>query len=284
MVGAMQMTQQSAQDWGAVGGKYMGSLVWSAMPGIVLGALAGLVAAIFLILFLRKRRLLKRHAFAWNLLAKCGYLVILLALPLGAGALGGVYRVQGRVNADVNLVVRPLVATEMPGVRQYLVQELRNAGAHKVTSIKAMLKPFKDRFSYVRTSDGRWERFKGYCVNDVLVEPTFGIIAETLENKLRDKLSALGEKVFASNEVAQTVASLGATVLVRSPSEDAAEVKKLDIELIQVVMTNLIKHLNAAFSPLYSSIAFMLLGIAVLLGAEIWVYHRFFRPRTQLAS
>jgi tetrahydromethanopterin S-methyltransferase subunit G len=275
----MEMTQQSAQDWGSLGGKYVGSLLWSAAPGILLGALVGLVLAIVLIVFLRKRQLLKRHTFAWNMLAKIGYVAILVAVPLGAGAIGGVYRVQSRVNADVDTVVRPLVASEMPGLRKFLVQELRNAGAHKMTSMKELLRPLKERFSYVRTSDGRWERFKGYCVNDVLVEPTFGIIAETLENKLRDKLNAIGEKVFANNEVAQTVASLGATVLVRSPSEDALEVKKLDGELIQVVMSNLFKHLNAAFSPLYSSVAFMLLALAFLLAAEIGVYYRWFRPR-----
>jgi hypothetical protein len=277
------MTLSNAQDVSLSTGKFLLSLIWHAAPWIFLWAALGFIVAIILTVYLAKRNLLKRHDVVWNLCAKLGYVVILLALPIGAGVLSGVYTVHNKVSKELDSGMRPIVAGQLPALRTYLADQMRQAGSTKVTSIKEMLKPFKQHFSYVATSEGRWERFKRYCVNDLVVEPTFTTVADTIEKKLLEKLNKAGAAVAGDDERSRLIFALGAAVLVKQSSQNPADAATFDREITQVVMDNLSKRLDQAFSPLYMTIALTLLGMALLIVLEIVLYRRFYWPgRLQL--
>lgn len=266
------------QDMGMDIGKFIGMAIWQAMPWILLAALGGLIAAIVVIVYLVRRKLLRRHDTAWNLIAKLGYVAILVALPLGAGMFAGVYSIHNKIDAGLDSGLRPLVAAQMPSLRMYLAQEMKKAGSTSVSTIREMIKPFKKHFLYVPTSTGRWERYKAYWVNDVMVEPSFGVLADTLEDKLLDKMNQVGAKVAGNEEAARQLFSLTAAVLVKQNSQDPADAVRFDREITQVVMGNLFTKLNQAFSPVYMSIWLPMLGIALLILGEIIVYRRFYWP------
>lgn len=272
------MTLASAQDMGLNVGKFIALTIWEAAPWILLWAVIGFIAAIFLAVYLARREWLCRHSFGWNLAAKLGYVVILLGLPIGAGVIAGVYTVHNKVNAGIDSGLRPIVAAQMPPLRAYLAQEMRRAGSTEVTTIREMIKPFKQRFLYVATSDGRWEGYKRYWINDIMVEPSFTILADTIENKLLEKLDQVGAKVAGDQERARQIFSLTAAILVKQNSHDPADAIRFDREITQVVMGNLFKRIDQGFSPLYMSIALTLLGVALLMVLEIVVYRRFYWP------
>lgn len=272
------MTLSGAQDMGLAAGSFIGILVWQALPWMLLAAAVGLVVAIILTVFLMKRQLLCRHTFGWNLLAKLGYVLLLLALPIGASIFAGVYAVHNSINARLDSGLRPMVAAQMPPLRMYLAQEMKKAGSTNVTSIGELIQPFKQHFSYVPTSDGRWERYKRYWINDVMVEPSFTVLADTIENKLLEKLNKVAAKVAGNEDAARQVFSLGAAVLVKQDARDPADALRFDREITQVVMGNLFTQLSAAFSPLYMSIWLPMLGIALLMVLEIVLYRRFYWP------
>lgn len=272
------MTLSGAQDMGLAAGSFVGMLVWQALPWMLLAGAVGLVVAIILTVILVKRQLLRRHTVGWNLLAKLGYVFLLLALPIGASIFAGVYAIHNNINARMDSGLRPMVAAQMPPLRMYLAQEMKKAGSTNVTSIRELIKPFKQHFSYVPTSTGRWERYKAYWVNDVMVEPSFTVLADTIEDKLLEKLNKVGAKVAGNEEAARQVFSLGAAVLVKQDARDPADAQRFDKEITQVVMSKLFMQLSAAFSPLYMSIWLPLLGMALLMVLEIVVYRRFYRP------
>lgn len=270
----MSLDKSSVADMGMTAASFLGSLLWNAAPWILLSGLAGLILAIFLIVQLAKRQLLTRHTVTWNLLAKLGYLVILVTLPLGAATLGGLYGVHSKVNADVEKEMRPILATRMPQLRAYVATELQRLGDQQHVSVDAILKPVKDKFNYDVTSNGLWERTKSYWINDVVVNPAFALIGEVVQDKMIDTLG--GSAVAGSKEGKRQVVSQGAALMVGADSADA---RKFDGELSQLVLTNIIAQINAAFSPFYLSIVLILFGIACLLIGEIVVYRRFFHPR-----
>lgn len=272
------MTLAGAQDMGLAAGGFVGMLVWQALPWMLLAGAVGLIVAIVLTVFLVKRRLLRRHTLAWNLLAKLGYAFLLLALPIGAGMFAGVYAVHNNINERLDSGLRPLVAAQMPPLRLYLAQEMKKAGSTNVTSIRELIKPFKRHFSYVPTSNGFWERTKRYWINDVMVEPSFTVLADTIENKLLAQLNKVGAKVAGTEEAARQVFSLGAAVLVKQNARDPLDAQRFDREITQVVMSNLLTKLSAAFSPVYMSIWLPLLGMALLMVLEMMLYRRFYWP------
>lgn len=272
------MTRGIAQDMGVNVGKFIGLMIWEAAPWILLWTVIGFIAAIFLTVFLARREWLRRHTYGWNLAAKLGYVVVLLTLPIGAGVIAGVYTVHSKVNAGIDSGLRPIVAAQMPPLRAYLAEEMRRAGSTEVTTIREMIKPFKQRFMYVATSDGRWERYKRYWINDIMVEPSFTILADTIEDKLLEKLDEVGAKVAGDQERARQIFSLTAAILVKQNSKDPADAIRFDREITQVVMGNLFKRIDQGFSPVYMSIALTLLGIASLMVLEIVLYRRFYWP------
>ncbi len=272
------MTLSGAQDMGLAAGSFIGMMIWQALPWMLLAGFAGLVVAIILTVYLAKRRLLCRHTLGWNLAAKLGYVFVLLALPIGASIFAGVYAVHNHINARLDSGLRPMVAAQMPPLRVFLAQEMKKAGSTNVTSIREMIKPFKQHFSYVPTSDGRWERYKGYWINDVMVEPSFTVLADAIESKLLDKLNQVGATVAGNEAAARQVLSLGSTVLVKQNARDAADALSFDREVTEVVMGNLFTQLSVAFSPVYMSIWLPLLGIALLMVLEIVLYRRFYWP------
>jgi hypothetical protein len=253
---------------------FIGSLFWNAAPWMLLSGLAGLLLAIFLIIHLAKRQLMTRHTYTWNLLAKLGYLVILVTLPLGAAALGGVYGIHSKVNAEVEQGVRPILATRMPQLRAYVATALQHAGNQQNVNIDAILKPVKDKFSYDASSRGWWERTKSYWINEVVVNPAFSLIGEVMQDKLIDSMG--GSAVAGSKDGKRQVVNQAAALMTGADSADA---RKFDGELTQLVMANVLFQINGAFSPVYISILLIVLGIACLLIAEIIVYRRFYRPR-----
>ena len=273
------MTQASMQDMGVGIGKFMGMMIWDAIPWVLLAGFAGLIAAIVLVVWLVRRKLLWRHTPGWNLLAKLGYVAILVALPIGSGIFAGVYAVHNRVDAGIESGLRPMVAAQMPPLRMYLAQEMKKAGSTSVTSIREMLKPFKRHIRYVPTSSGRWERYKAYWVNDVMVEPAFGVIADTVEEKLLEKLNQAGAKVAGDEEASRRLFSLGAAILVKQNAHDPADALRFDREITQVVMLNLFDKINQGFKPVYMSVWLPLLCIALLMLAEIMIYRRFYWPQ-----
>lgn len=177
---------------------FMGTLLLNATPWVLLSGFAGLLLAIFLIVFIAKRQLLTRHTAAWNFMAKLGYLIILVALPFGAGALGGLYGVHTKVDAEVDAGLRPILAARMPQLRIYVANELRRVGDTQSVHIDVILKPLKSTFNYAPTSGGLWERTKSYWVNDVVVNPAFSLIGEVMQDKLIDTLG--GSAVAGSKE------------------------------------------------------------------------------------
>ncbi len=253
------MTLGIAQDMGVNVGKFIGLMIWEAAPWILLWTVIGFIAAISLTVFLARREWLRRHTYGWNLAAKLGYVVVLLTLPIGAGVIAGVYTVHNKVNAGIDSGLRPIVAAQMPPLRAYLAEEMRRAGSTDVTTIREMIKPFKQRFMYVATSDGRWERYKRYWINDIMVEPSFTILADTIEDKLLEKLDEVGAKVAGDQERARQIVSLTAAILVKQNSKDPADAIRFDREITQVVMGNLFKRIDQGFSPVYMSIALTLL-------------------------
>ncbi len=272
------MTQANMQDMGMSIGKYIGMMIWESLPWILLAGIAGFIVALVLTFYLARRQLLCRHSTGWNLCAKLGYAFILLALPIGAGLFAGVYSVQNKINAGLDIGLRPMIAAQMPSLRMYLAEEMKKAGSTNVTTIREMLKPYKKHFSYVPTSSGRWERYKRYWVNDVMVDPAFGVIADTIEEKLLEKLNQAGAKVAGNEEMARQIFSLGAAVLVKQNSQDPADAVRFDREITQVVMSNLFQKLSQAFSPVYMSIWLPILGIALLMIGEIILYRRYWWP------
>jgi hypothetical protein len=264
----------SVADMGLNPAAFIGSLLWNAAPWMLLSGLAGLLLAIFLIIHLAKRQLMTRHTYTWNLLAKLGYLVILVTLPLGAAALGGVYGIHSKVNAEVEQGVRPILATRMPQLRAYVTTALQHAGNQQNVNIDAILKPVKDKFSYDPSSRGWWERTKSYWINEVVVNPAFSLIGEVMQDKLIDSLG--GSAVAGSKDGKRQVVNQAAALMTGADSADA---RKFDGELTQLVMANVLFQINGAFSPVYISILLIVLGIACLLIAEIIVYRRFYRPR-----
>lgn len=270
----MLQDKSSVADMGLNAAAFIGTLLWNAAPWMLLSGFAGLLLAIFLIVHLAKRQLLTRHTFAWNLLAKLGYLVILVALPLGAAALGGVYGIHSKVNAEVEQGVRPILAARMPQLRMYVATELQRVGDPQNLNLDAILKPVKERFNYGATSRGLWERTKSYWINDVVVNPAFSVIGQVMQDKLIDSLG--GSAVAGSKEGKRQVVSQGVALMAGADSADA---RKFDGELTQLVMANVLFQINGAFSPVYFSIFLIVLGIAVLLIGEIIVYRRFYRPR-----
>ena len=272
------MTVSHAQNMGWNAGGYISSLIWQAAPWMLLAAVAGFVVALMVTFFLARRQLLRRHSGAWNVLAKLVYVVILLALPAGAGVLAGVFSVHHRINARIESDLRPLVAAQMPPLRMYLVREFKNAGSTKVTTIRELIKPFKQRFCYVPTSNGRWERTKRYWINDVMVEPSFTILADAIEDKLLEKLNKVGERVAGNDDTARMLLSLGAAILVKQNTQDPADALRFDREITEVVMSNLFKTMDKAFSPVYVSVWLPLLGITLLIVLEIILYRRYWWP------
>lgn len=272
------MDQAALQDTGINIGKFIGWMVWDSLPWLLLGGVVGLILAIVLALFLSRRKLLCRHTTGWNLCAKLAYVAILLAMPIGLAMLGSIYSIQNKLHAGIDSSVRPIVAAQMPSLRVYLAEQMKQAGSTKVTSIRDMIKPFKQHFSYVPASNGRWERYKAYWVNDVMVEPAFGVIADTIEDKLLEKLNQAGASVAGDSERARQILSLGAAVLVKQNANDPADAQRFDTEITQVVMSNMLAQLKKAFSPLYMSVWLPMLGIALLILIEILVYRRFYWP------
>jgi hypothetical protein len=272
------MDQAALQDTGINIGKFIGWMVWDSLPWLLLGGMIGLIVAIGLTVLLARRKLLCRHTSGWNLCAKLGYVAILLALPLGVAMLGSIYSIQNKLHAGIDSSVRPMVAAQMPSLRVYLAEQMKQAGSTKVTSIREMIKPFKQHFSYVPTSSGRWERYKAYWVNEVMVEPAFGVIADTIEDKLLEKLNQAGASVAGDSERARQILSLGTAVMVKQNVSDPADAQRFDREITEVVMTNMLAQLKKAFSPLYMSIWLPMLGIGLLILVEIMVYRRFYWP------
>jgi len=270
----MLQEKSSVADMGLNAAAFIGTLLWNAAPWMLLSGFAGLLLAIFLIVHLARRQLLTRHTFAWNLLAKLGYLVILVTLPLGAAALGGVYGIHSTVNAEVEQGVRPVLAARMPQLRVYVASELQRAGDTQNLNINAILKPVKDKFNYDASSRGLWERTKSYWINDVVVNPAFSVIGQVMQDKLIDSLG--GSAVAGSKEGKRQVVNQGVALMAGADSADA---RKFDGELTQLVMANVLFQINGAFAPVYISILLVVLGIACLLIGEIIVYRRFYRPR-----
>lgn len=270
----MLQDKSGVADMGLNAAAFIGTLLWNAAPWMLLSGFAGLLLAIFLIVQLVKRRLLTRHTYAWNLLAKLGYLAILVTLPLAAATLGGVYGIHSKVNAEVEKGVRPILAARMPQLRMYVATELQRVGGAQNLKVDAILKPVKEKFDYDALSGGWWERTKSYWINDVVVNPAFSLIGQVMQDQLIDSLG--GSAIAGSKEGKRQVLNQGAALMTGADSADA---RKFDGELTQLVMANVLFQINGAFAPVYFSILLIVIGIAALLIGEILVYRRYYRPR-----
>ena len=254
----------SIQDAGLSVAGFIGSVLLYATPWLLLGGLAGLLLAIVLAFMLMKRQLMHRHTPLWNLCAKLGYVVILAGLPLGAATLGGAYGVHRQIEAALHEDARPVVAKYVPPLRAYAVKAVHSTGGAGMLDLEAMIAPLKRQLRYVPASNGTWERFKAYFVNDLLVDPAFSIGANTVRGQVGDKLAALSTRVLS-----------------RKPAEAAQAARQLDTELTDLVMRNLAAQVTMAFSPFYVSIVLTMAAVALLLLGEIWIYRRYYRPRPQ---
>jgi hypothetical protein len=263
------------------------NLFWSSLPSALLYAGVGLVVAIVLMVWVARKKLLRRRPRLWNVLAKLSYVLILAGAVFGASAIGVVRHVQQQTMSIFESAAVPLVRANTVVLREYVTAKLASfAPGQPVTARELVDATLKDLY-YQPTSDSLWERGKARIVNWTLRKLGGEVLTAVFQKIIIAKVEGMAAalKTDMHGQEQGEAVSFGADVLkkVLLDANRKLDLTVLDRTLPQIILDAARQQIGATFHSVYLMIAMVLLAIAAIVGGEMLLYFRWFEKRNAAA-
>lgn len=279
----MQLNTSALSQWSSSLTDFVFTLIWSSMPTALLYAGLGLGVAIVLMVWISRKKLLRRRPRLWNVLAKLSYAVILLVTLFAFTATGVVRHIQKETLIALETTVDPLVRVNTVLLREYLSAKMAAYGpAHPVSAQELVDATLKDLY-YQPVSDSLWERGRARIVNWTLRKLGREVLTAVFQKIIVAKVETMAEGL--KNQTQNEAAKVGVD-MVRKLLLDAnrrVDLSALDRTLPQIILDVAGQQIRAIFHQAYLMIVLIWLGIGALLGAEMLLYFRWYEKRLQPA-
>ena len=279
----MQLSTSALSQWSSALTDFVFTLIWSSMPTALLYAGMGLMVAIVLMVWVSRKKLLRRRPHVWNVLAKLSYLVILVATLFAFTAVGVVRHVQKETMSALEVHVAPLVRVNTVLVREYVGTRMAAYGPdHPATARELVNGTLRDLY-YQPVSDSMWERGKARVVNWTLRKLGGDMLEAVFEKIIVAKADSVvaGLKDHAQSEAGKVGIDVLRRVLL--DADRKVDLSALDRTLPQIILDAAGNQIRATFHHAYLMIALAWLGIGALIAAEMLLYFRWYEKRQQPA-
>lgn len=264
------------------------NLFWRSLPSALLFAGIGLVIGIVLMVWVARRKLLRRRPRAWNVLAKLSYVLIMGAAVFGATTIGVVRHAQTETMSIFDSAAAPLVRANTVLLTQYVTAKLASYAPGQAVSarelVDATLKDLYDK----PASDSLWDRGKACIVNWTLRklgdEVLMAVFQKIIIAKVEGMAAAL--KTDVHGRAQGEAVGFGADVLKKLllDANRKLDLTVLDRTLPQIILDAARQRIGAMFHSAYLMIATLLLVIAAIVGGEMLLYFRWFAKRRTRAD
>jgi len=254
-------------------------IIWQGLPWFLLFAFVGLVLAIFICLYMRKTKLLRRENTIWNILAKCSYIAVLVAAPLLMGTVGAIYKMQYAIHNSLDHELLPAITKKMPALNSYLSAQTKTFNNKELYSVKDLIDPLAQSLYYQPQSSGIWEKTKAKIVNQVILQSFAHALTNVLHDELVAQIEFTGEiikdmsgdyKTGATTPIVDT----GIDIVTRFTKDTAQKIDFTDMtkSLPRVLVDALIHAIDGYFRSVYFTFLLFALLIAGLILGEVFIY------------
>ncbi len=249
-------------------GSSLGGVLLHAIPWALLLGFVGTLIAVFVCVLFYKRGLLKRNRRGWNIACKLWYVAIVVVLSGAGCASGAALGVQREVHAIVDEEVRPALEKNMPTLHEFLTEKLDVNPDQTMTSEQAAGR-LLEMLYYEPKSDGAIDKGVARSVNWFTLN--FGKWVIT---------AAVGAMVaYAVGRTGDTLGLSKGTIEFTVNTIKDMDLSKADDTIVKIALDALLAQVDGYFNSIYLTLLAAVAALALLLGAEIFVYRRYFMNR-----
>lgn len=275
------------QNWSESIAPILGETALNSVLWAAIFALLGFFAAIVVIVALQRRKLLYRTLWIWNVFAKLSYLLIMLSFLMTGVSSGVLFGVQRTLDRALVATMKPALEAQMPALRQQLIAYIGPMARDRMLTARDLVEPIVKELVYTPKNDGLLETMKAKIANEMLYESAAYAMTEAFQQVMKNMAKFLektdfkvGENFFKAGENVVEV-SADAMLKVLIGIGEHVDFTALDATVPDIFTAAMQKQLNSLFYSLYIGLFIKLLFVALLIGAEILIYFKYYLPRKQ---
>jgi hypothetical protein len=205
----------------------------------------------------------------WNILSKLHYPLWLGLFTLTGCAVGATSALESRVDNEIDSQLRPLLASRMPALEEFLVEKLPVRSDDEPISVGEAAQRFLQTLYYEPESSGFLDRARARCVNWVtlnfgkwVIVTTFGAIV-----------------TYAVGRTGDTLGLDAATIEFTVNTIKAADLSRVDQNIAQIVVEAVQVQVSAFFNGVYLQLLGFFALVLLAFVIEILVYHLWWKRR-----
>lgn len=268
------------QQWSENLSDFILNLIWSCLPSVLLYGLVGLLISTAIMVWVTKKKLLRRRPRLWSVLAKLSYVLILAGTLFATVTFGVVRHVQLEAVSAFESRGVPVVRSYGMVLRDYVSSVLAVYAPGRKITVRELVDTALNDLYYRPESDSSLELGKARIVNWTLSTLGRDVLTTVFQKLIIDKVEAMAVTLksdvrsFAQGEAAGFGADLLTKVLL--DADRKLDLMVLSRTLPEIVVDAVRQQIRTYFTNAYMAIALIWLVIAAMVVGEMLLYFRWY--------
>jgi len=171
----------------------------SVIGSVFFYSVVGFILAIVVMIFVGRKKWVKRENGFWNFLTNFHYLFILVAFMVGAPLFGATKSVHGMANDIVSTYLKPTIETQITKIQKVVVELWSEEINTVAVSVKDTTDKLTKTMQYVPDSDEYFGEQKASMINWLVDDLGKWVISATLAAMVNTALDGSVDSVDAAN-------------------------------------------------------------------------------------